>query len=151
MNNESEFIKILADFSSTLREIIEEQDLTIEQLSNQLKISESTIYMWLTQQRLANIEYLIKISNHFHCSIDYLLGLSNENKHCEPIENIDFFARLQMLLDTKSIGVREFNKALGLSSRSITQWRYGVIPKTYTVVRIAMFFGCTVDFILGRE
>ncbi len=43
-------------------------------LAKQQKISASLIYDWLTGKRLPSMENLIKLSDYFETSVDYLLG-----------------------------------------------------------------------------
>ena len=38
---------------------------------------------------------------------------------------------------------------LGLTSGSVTKWKNGAIPNGETLLKLARYFGCTTDFILG--
>ena len=39
---------------------------------------------------------------------------------------------------------------LGISSASVTKWKNGTIPDGNTLLKIAVFFNCSVDYLLGR-
>ncbi len=41
-------------------------------------------------------------------------------------------------------------KKVGISSATITQWKQGAIPAGDNLVKIADFFDCSVDYLLGR-
>ena len=40
---------------------------------------------------------------------------------------------------------------LGISSGSVTNWKNGVVPSTPTLAKIAQYFGCTINFLLGKD
>ncbi|MGM9936452.1 MAG: helix-turn-helix domain-containing protein, partial [Candidatus Ornithomonoglobus sp.] len=42
-------------------------------------------------------------------------------------------------------------KELGISSGSITKWKNGGIPNGETLIKIADYFNCSIDYLLGRE
>lgn len=41
-------------------------------------------------------------------------------------------------------------KEIGISSATITQWKQGTIPTGDSLAKIADFFNCSVDYLLGR-
>ncbi|MBQ8444317.1 MAG: helix-turn-helix transcriptional regulator [Clostridia bacterium] len=61
-------------FSKRIRELRIEKGLTRKQLANSLLVSERLISFWENGQRECGFDMLIKISNIFEVSIDYLLG-----------------------------------------------------------------------------
>lgn len=42
-------------------------------------------------------------------------------------------------------------KKLNISSGSVTNWKKGVVPQDTTLIKIADYFGVTVDYLLGKE
>lgn len=40
---------------------------------------------------------------------------------------------------------------LGISSGSVTNWKKGTEPSYSTLLKIAEYFGCTVNFLLGKD
>lgn len=61
-------------FSERLRELRLEKGLTRKNLAEMLFVSERLICFWENGQRECNFDMLIKISNLFNVSIDFLLG-----------------------------------------------------------------------------
>jgi transcriptional regulator with XRE-family HTH domain len=51
---------------------------TIEEFSKKIGISEKTYRNWRDNEKPLNTEVLIKMSQVFKCSVDYLLGLSDK-------------------------------------------------------------------------
>lgn len=55
-----------------------EKGIYQQQLADILSVSKSTVAMWETDKREPDSEMLINLANFFNCSIDYLLGRTDE-------------------------------------------------------------------------
>ena len=57
----------------------------------------------------------------------------------------------RFLSECKRIGKKPnpVARELGISSGTITGWKNGSIPKTSVLDKLATFFGCTTDYLLG--
>ena len=64
----------LPPFGTNLRAVMEETKTSQYRIEKDLHISGSTMYNWLTNKSLPNVESLIKLSKYMDVSIDYLLG-----------------------------------------------------------------------------
>lgn len=59
------------------------------------------------------------------------------------------FEKLQKLLDKKGITAYRLSKELGISKSKFSDWKSGrSIPKTDKLIKIADYFGVTVDYFL---
>lgn len=56
--------------------LAKKQGKSVKDVSRELGFGDSTIYKWKTQSPKA--EYLDKVANYFHVSVDYLLGREDE-------------------------------------------------------------------------
>ncbi len=65
------------DFGQRLKHIRENNNLTRDDLANELNISYSTISKYETNVRFPDQEMLCKIADLFNVTTDYLLGRSN--------------------------------------------------------------------------
>ncbi len=54
--------------------------MTARELADKVGVSESTITAWENEKRDPNLSYLVGLAKTFSCSVDYLLGLSDERK-----------------------------------------------------------------------
>lgn len=63
-----------------LKKLREDFEMSQEVLAQKLNVSPSTIGMYETNKRQPNYETLLKISSIFNCSIDYLLGNTDEKQ-----------------------------------------------------------------------
>ena len=68
----------LYQFPDRLKGLMIETNLNQNQLSRETGITQATISRWLSNERRPTIECLIVLAIYFKCSIDYLVGLSDE-------------------------------------------------------------------------
>lgn len=61
-------------FSKKIKEIRENNNLTMQQLADKINVSKSSINMYENKGIIPRYEILIDISKTFNVSIDYLLG-----------------------------------------------------------------------------
>lgn len=61
-----------------------------------------------------------------------------------------FWERFYSLCLNKQIKPNPLAKKLGISSGIITKWKDGGIPNGETLIKIADYFNCSVDYLLGR-
>lgn len=61
----------------------------------------------------------------------------------------DFAHRLQRLIDIKKIDQRSFSKESGFSETQVSKWLNRVVesPRRSTIVKIAYFFECNIDWL----
>lgn len=64
-----------------IKQLREEQGLTQIELADKLKISNSTIAMYETDKREPSDDMKLKMCELFNCSMDYLVGRTNERNH----------------------------------------------------------------------
>lgn len=67
-------------FGKKLRKLRKDNNLTQKQLADKLEITKATVSAYETNAKYPSIEVLIKISNIFNVSSDYLLGLSEKTE-----------------------------------------------------------------------
>ncbi len=51
---------------------------------------------------------------------------------------------------SKGLKPNPLGKQIGVSSSTITQWKQGSVPSGDTLAKIADYFDCSVDYLLGR-
>ncbi len=149
----SEFVMVnLSIFAETLGDLIFDNKLNGKMLAKKLEISAPTVTRYLRAERTPNIENLIKIADYFNRSTDYLLGFEEEKdnltfKKCPPFsEQIEFLAKHFK----KSF--YSFYREVKIPESTFFEWKNGSsLPTLDSIIKIAEHFGCSVDFVLGRE
>lgn len=61
-----------------IKKLAKKRDVTLQKVANDLGFGESTLYKW--KKQTPNGEYLSKVADYFHVSVDYLLGREDEQK-----------------------------------------------------------------------
>lgn len=61
-----------------------------------------------------------------------------------------FWDRLYNMCAIKDCKPNTMAKAIGLSTATVTKWKNGAIPNGDALVKIANYFDCSVDYLLGR-
>ena len=76
-------------FSYRLTVLLDENNMTQTQLAKKIGTSNVTICRYLTGERVPRLDVVTKIANVFNVSLDYLLGLSNDENIQNSNENSD--------------------------------------------------------------
>ena len=143
---------ILSKFVESLSELIFQSNISVAELSEKLNCEKATIYRYLRGEKMPSVDMAIKMADYFSCSVDYLLGLEEENyprsfKPCPPFQE-----RLPILCEKLHTNKYQIQKKTGVAESAIYGWQNGkTSPNIETLVKIAQAFDCSVEFILGRS
>jgi transcriptional regulator with XRE-family HTH domain len=139
-------------FAERLSELLFEKELNAPALAKILGCGQNTINRYLSGNNTPSVNMLLRLADYFQCSSDFLLGLEAENyahsfNPCPP-----FRERLPFLCRRFGRTKYALQKGTGIPESAIYNWQRGdSTPSLDNVVKIAEFFDCTVDFVLGRE
>lgn len=146
----------LSKFAETLETLIFEHNnkekLDGKTLANHLGVAPPTITRYLNAKRAPTVKNLVMLADYFNCTTDFLLGRENENyaksfKACPP-----FSQQFVKLLDHYGYNCLTFSNEANIHQSRVYDWKNGKkIPTIDSIIKIAEFFDCTVDFVLGRE
>ena len=143
---------ILSKFGETLSELIAMQDLNATRLGKQLNIDRSTITKYLAKRSLPKLQFAIKIVDYFGCSLDYLFGLTDDYQKRNYLPCPPFHQVFQQLLNSRNCTRYRLFTDLEIHDQIVDDWYYGrSIPSIHNLVRIANYFGCTLDELVGRK
>jgi transcriptional regulator with XRE-family HTH domain len=96
----------MVNFGATLKELRQKAGLTQQQLAERLWLSKATVSYYEQSLRYPSPEILVKLSNVFHVSTDYLLGIENKKQTLDvtdlPEEDIQFLQNAIELLRKKN-------------------------------------------------
>ncbi|MCM1269308.1 MAG: helix-turn-helix domain-containing protein [Ruminococcus flavefaciens] len=96
----------MVDFGTTLKELRQSAGLTQKQLAEKLWLSKATVSYYEQSLRYPSPEILVKLSNVFHVSTDYLLGIEDKKQTLDvtglPDEDIKFLEDAVSLLRKKN-------------------------------------------------
>ncbi len=138
----------MLDFISIVKNNLNEQNKTIDNLFKDNVVSKNTFYKY--KQRFPSLKTLIKIANYLKVSIDYLLELKDENcfKNFYVYNKDVFYKNLILFIQNKKISCRKLCKDLNYSKDNIYRWKKGVIPSIRNMIELAKYFDCHIDDLL---
>lgn len=115
--------------------------------------AEFTPCLNLTSERRApNYDTFVGFIEFFHCSADFLLGLKEnvyENDTYKPVQ--PFHERLRIILRKTETSQYLFVKRTKISWGVFYHWLTGKSnPSLDNLIKVANYFDCSVDFLLGR-
>lgn len=142
----------MSEFVERLKEYMEDAHMSGTDMAKTLGCSRVTVSNLLNGAHEPSTALLAKMAEYFNCSTDYLLGLTDYPESKSDGKTRHFSEQLRSCL--KMSGKTEYRLQKDLSiSRSLTyRWLSGkAIPTVDSLIALAKYFGCTVDYLLGRE
>ncbi len=142
---------ILSNFGETFSELIFDNKTTPEKLAQAIGIDRSVIYRYLRKQCLPSLSNVAAVADYFGCSVDFLLGLTDNGDKVYSASG-NFAQRFRQLLENKNLTRYAFCKSNSFAEQSVDDWYHGKrMPNVQNAILIAKFFDCSLDFLLGRE
>lgn len=145
-------METLSNLSSRLNELMREKEIGTQELAAKVQIDQSVIARILRARRMPSAKTLVALADYFRCSADYLLGRKELPEERDFLQRPPFPERLAFLLAHFKTTKYRLTKDTHLTEETIRRWQSGRFePTTESLIRLADYFGCSVDFILGRE
>lgn len=142
----------LSKFAERLSELIFEHDLNATTLAERINCGNATIHRYLGGNKMPSVSMLIKLSNYFKCTTDFMLGIEDESYTAIFSECPPFKERLRSLCKHYNISVYRLQKLTNITESTVYDWLRGVRnPSVDSLVCIAEKLDCSVDFVLGRS
>ena len=138
-------------FSNRLKELMYENNLNTVQLAKATEISNSRISDWLNHNISPYLSSLVKLSDYFSCSIDFLAGRTEEPTLNLSKEQSTFAIRLKILIEKNKVSNYKIAKDLGFQRNLISKWLLGGGTVLLNLIKLADYFDCTIDFLVGRS
>ncbi len=141
----------MSNLSENLKDLMTEAEIKAPALALATGVDPSTILSLLRGDGLPYVDTLVSLADHFRCSTDYLLGLTDRLEDIPFKKRPPFPEQLTFLLNHFKITKYRLEKQTGLSEKTVNRWHNGKTqPTVESLIRLANFFDCSVDFILGR-
>lgn len=136
-------------FSERLNELLFEKDLA--EIAKRLNIALSTIYYWKSGEKEIALSNLIALADYFEVSLDYLVGRSDDDRKVPHMQCPNFGQRLREVMKEKGITTYYLRKNYKYGSKHFENWDKGADPLLSTLTELSDIFGCTIDYLVGRE
>lgn len=125
-----------------IRELRKHKCITMKKLGEIIGVSESCVSQYENGKREPDNNTLIKLSDYFGVSVDYLLGSNTNNKTLNK--------RLKLLL-METEDYSHFAKAIGVTVNDVIMWLKGISFSCYDKIsEISDYFNVSVDYLSGK-
>ena len=141
----------MSNLSENIKDLMSEAEITSSELAKKTNIDQSTILTLLRDDGFPSVDTLVKLADFFRCSTDYLLGLKDTSDEVAFRQRPPFPEQLTFLLQHFKITKYRLEKDTHLSEKTVNRWHNGKTqPSVESLLRLAKYFQCSVDFLLGR-
>ena len=147
---------LIRAFSERFNELIVYAGTSPKKMSAELKHNIQDIYHWKsgTARFMPSLKNIIKLADYFNCSIEFLLGIDDENKLPNPKKQLpDFGVQFKKVLKEKGSDLYRLSIQAGCKNTSpYYDWINGKsMPRIDSLYKISKALDCSIDYILGRE
>lgn len=141
----------MGTFSERIKELMNEHGYNTITLGHAVGVYANNVSTWINNNSDVKLSILIKLSNLFGVSIEFLAGRIEIDEIKIKDTNINFYDRLSEILEEKSITKYNLNKHVLNSKSTIYQWKKGSEPRLSSLIAIADYLDVTIDYLVGRE
>jgi len=124
---------------------------TNEKLGEKLGFGTSTVSLWRTGKRTPNLTNLIRLADYFNCSLDFLLGRSDDDSKITAQPLFPFHERLSHILNERELSWYKVVKDTRIAKSNMQDWRKGCSPLLPMLIELADYLDVTIDYLVGRE
>lgn len=143
------------DFQERLQELLEDNEINRSTLAKIVGVEPTTINGYFNKGYYPRMDILIKIASHFKCSLDYLLGLSDDKKiiYELSLDNycVNFISNMVNVVKDSRISISKNMKELKMSEYNYYRWKNGRFPKTVNIISFAKHYDVSIDYLVGRS
>lgn len=133
----------------------ERKNIKQKEIAEILGVHFSTVSGWESGKDTIPLKYLIKYANHYNYSLDYLFGITKENKEYEELEiDLNLIAKnLKILRKIHGDTQKDLSKKLNYSISGISHYETGrtLMPTIFIYALTKEYQNFSIDKLLGRK
>ena len=143
---------ILSKVPERLKELMFDKGINPPALAKALGIGSNTVTRYLQGVSLPKFEIFVKLIDYFHCSADFLLGLTDYPQYDTIFSSVlPFETAFRRALSEYNVSQYVLQKQTNISWANFHFWLNGLRrPYVDSIVTIAKCIGCSGDYLLGR-
>lgn len=136
-----------------LKELLKENENTLNKLVEFLQVKDAQIiYAWMREESNPTLDNLAKLADFFNCSIEYLLGRTEEFGNSDYKKPGNFYNRLVKVMKERGVSQYRIREDKICSAGNFNRWKnYNMEPQVETLIKLADYLGVSVDYLVGRE
>ena len=152
MENNFEYdFKVSPIFQQRLLDLVIESQISRTKLPSLMGVSQDIMVRALNAGLIPSTKSLIKITDFFSVSIEYLLGFTDQDTFEKSELPSTFFERVNKLKTDKNVSYYEIAKKLGFAKSLFFAWeKYNYVPSLEITYLLSRYFNVSMDYLLGR-
>lgn len=139
-----------SDFKYRIKSMRIENKISQDELASKLGLSRTAVSAYEVGRNEPPSDVLIKLSQIFGCSIDYLLGLTDDPYDYENATN-NLARRIRALRIKNNLTQDELSQRMVLPPKMISFYELGErVPSRKSLIKLADIFDVSVEYLLGE-
>ena len=144
-------MSIKEDFKNRIAEIITFDEKEKVKTSKKIGVDLNTLTLAIEYGKIPSVKSLIKISDYYNVSIDFILGNTEDDTFIVAKEKATFAERPLMLIKEKGITQYQLAKLSHIDKSYITKWLKGEFVASVSFLEtLADCLNVSIDYLLGR-
>lgn len=144
-------LKLSRKFQNRLTDLIFDSGHKKSELAKIIGLGNDILIRATNVGMIPSTSSLIKIADYFDVSMEFLIGLTDEEIFTKSVDQTGFQERIKELKENQNITEFEIAKKLGFQRSLFTKWKTkNYIPSLEITVMLAQFFKVSMDYLLGR-
>ncbi len=141
----------MSNLSERLKSLLEESGISASALAKKLSIAPATLRNWINFDCDPKLMHLVLVADHFDCSLEYLVGRSNDYSKSgfKPIP--PFSTQLRKVIADSGKTIYAACQQTSFKYQCFADWFHGQLPRLSSLIKLADFFEVTLDQLVGRE
>ena len=128
-----------------ITELLTTKDIDNKTFAKSIDVNVSTVGRWKNNSKYMRLSQILKIADYFVCSLDFLVGRSDDVLDFKPQECPPFYQHLRELLENKGISRNQINKETRIKSSHFVDWKNGADPHILSLIELANYLDVTLD------
>ncbi len=138
-------------FNQRLKDLIDENGLTIQKFINSSNFKPSIVYTWLQGKSEPTLKNLVAVADYFSCSVEYLIGRTDDLTFGKFKQIPPFDVQLKKILKEKKISQYSLLKNNIITRGHLNGWfNRKSLPTIKNLVTLADYLQVDIDYLLGR-
>ncbi len=140
------------NFAIRLKDLIRDrQSISTDLLGKTIGVSGVSVRMWRLGKTLPNLDSAIKLADYFNCSLDYLFGRSLLELDFEIKQPLPFYDSFISVIKLHNVSWYKIHTTTNIANTNLGDWREGRNPSIPTIITLANFLDCSIDYLIGRD
>ena len=141
----------MSNISERLQSLLSENGVSASALAKQIGVTPPTLLNWLHGEVDPKLKHLIRVADHFDCSLEYLVGRIDDYEKSGFKPAPPFAEQLRRIIDDSDKSIYAACKQTTFEYRCFWDWFHGQEPLLSSLIQLADFYGLTLDQLVGRE